>query len=48
MQEVIEDNDQAKVSDLFGYFNNQLTITCNYETLFDFHDRQLAEGVIDP
>jgi len=37
IQDVITENEQAKVSDIFSYFQNRMTISCNYETLFDFH-----------
>lgn len=29
---------------MFSYFRNQLTITCNYDTLYDFHTKQISEG----
>jgi hypothetical protein len=44
MQDVITENEQAKVSDIFSYFQNRMTISCSYETLFDFHQKQASDG----
>ena len=42
LSEILETNEDQKISDVFNYFKNSVKIACDYETLLDYHNKQQA------
>ena len=42
-KDMMESNEDQKISDVFNYFKNSLNILCDYETLLDYTKSQPAD-----